>query len=113
MAIPIFRAAHIGIDHGAIDLAVAAASVGDLFHCGIFKILLRLASISSRFGTGLSPSPVAEFDFRSGLFWITIPAMNARARYWTLHWIRALLFPLPVLTVVRAWSARRTGSRAK
>ena len=40
MAIPIFRAAHIGIDHGAIDLAVEAASVGDLFHCGIFQNLV-------------------------------------------------------------------------
>ena len=28
--------------------------------------------------------------------------MTANARYWTLHWIRAVLWPLPVLTVVRA-----------
>jgi hypothetical protein len=28
--------------------------------------------------------------------------MSANARYWTLHWIRVVLWPLPVLTLVRA-----------
>jgi len=28
--------------------------------------------------------------------------MTPNARYWTLHWIRVVLWPLPVLTVVRA-----------
>jgi hypothetical protein len=59
MGIPIFRAAHMGIDHGAIDIGVEAASVGGLFHCSFFKISLGLASISSSFGFGLFPSPVA------------------------------------------------------
>jgi hypothetical protein len=28
--------------------------------------------------------------------------MTASARYWTLHWIRVVLWPFPVLTLVRA-----------
>jgi len=28
--------------------------------------------------------------------------MSPNARYWTLHWIRVVLWPLPVLTLVRA-----------
>jgi hypothetical protein len=28
--------------------------------------------------------------------------MSPNARYWTLHWLRALLWPLPILTLVRA-----------
>jgi len=28
--------------------------------------------------------------------------MSPRTGYWTLHWIRVLLWPLPVLTLVRA-----------
>jgi hypothetical protein len=28
--------------------------------------------------------------------------MSSSARYWTLHWVRAALWPLPVLTLVRA-----------
>jgi hypothetical protein len=59
MGIPIFRAAHMGIDHGAIDIGVEAASVGGLFHCSIFQNLFVLVSISSSFGAGLFPSPVA------------------------------------------------------
>jgi hypothetical protein len=47
MGIPTFRTAHMGIDHGAIDIGVEAASV---------------ASISSSLDTGLLPSPVAWFD---------------------------------------------------
>jgi hypothetical protein len=31
--------------------------------------------------------------------------MNADARYWTLHWLRVLLWPLPVLSLVRAGRA--------
>jgi hypothetical protein len=27
------------------------------------------------------------------------------ARYWTLHWLRVLLWPLPVLTLARAGRA--------
>ena len=37
------------------------------FIAAFFKISLCLASISSSFSTGLSPPPVAKFDFRSGL----------------------------------------------
>ena len=29
-------------------------------------------------------------------------AMSANTRYWTLHWLRVVLWPLPVLTLVRA-----------
>jgi hypothetical protein len=54
------------------------------FIAAFFKISLGLASISSSFGIGLFPSPVAYMDFRSGLCRIMIPAMSARARYWTL-----------------------------
>jgi hypothetical protein len=31
--------------------------------------------------------------------------MNPRARYWTLHWVRVALWPLPVLTLLRAGRA--------
>ena len=31
-----------------------------------------------------------------------LPTMSPTARYWTLHWIRVLLWPLPVLTLLRA-----------
>jgi len=31
--------------------------------------------------------------------------MKSRTRYWTLHWIRVLLWPLPVRTAFRAWRA--------
>ena len=34
------------------------------------------------------------------------PPMNPNARYWTLHWLRVALWPLPVLTLFRA--GRRT-----
>ena len=30
------------------------------------------------------------------------PTMSPNARYWTLHWLRVLLWPLPVLTLFRA-----------
>ena len=30
----------------------------------------------------------------------TESTMSSNARYWTLHWIRAVLWPLPVLTFV-------------
>lgn len=33
--------------------------------------------------------------------------MSANTRYWALHWIRVLLWPLPVLTLVRAGRALR------
>jgi hypothetical protein len=28
--------------------------------------------------------------------------MSFNTRYWTLHWVRVVLWPLPVLTLVRA-----------
>jgi hypothetical protein len=31
--------------------------------------------------------------------------MSRNARYWTLHWIRVVLWPLPVLTLVRGGRA--------
>jgi hypothetical protein len=31
--------------------------------------------------------------------------MTARARYWTLRWVRVALWPLSVLTLVRAGRA--------
>jgi hypothetical protein len=31
--------------------------------------------------------------------------MSPNARYWSLHWLRVLLWPLPVLTIVRAGRA--------
>ena len=39
--------------------------------------------------------------------------MSPRIRYWTLHWIRVLLWPLPVMTIVRAWMRRRSVIAAK
>ncbi|MBS4002761.1 MAG: hypothetical protein KGZ91_05260 [Afipia sp.] len=33
-------------------------------------------------------------------------AMSTSARYGTLHWIRVLLWPRPVLTIVRMWRRR-------
>jgi hypothetical protein len=29
--------------------------------------------------------------------------MSPRARYWTLHWIRVALWPLPILSLVKVW----------
>jgi len=31
--------------------------------------------------------------------------MNANTRYWTLHWLRVLLWPLPVLSLFRVGRA--------
>jgi hypothetical protein len=31
--------------------------------------------------------------------------MNPNTRYWTLHWLRALLWPMPVLSLFRAGRA--------
>jgi hypothetical protein len=33
---------------------------------------------------------------------IYISAMSPRTRYWTLHWLRVLLWPAPVLSLFRA-----------
>jgi hypothetical protein len=37
--------------------------------------------------------------------------MNPRTRYWTLHWLRVALWPLPVLTLLRAGRATANGVR--
>ena len=37
---------------------------------------------------------------------IYFSAMSPNARYWTLHWLRVLLWPLPVLSLFR--TGRRT-----
>jgi hypothetical protein len=37
--------------------------------------------------------------------------MNANARYWTLHWVRVLLWPLPILSLVRAGRAAASAIR--
>ena len=66
MAIPIFRAAHIGIDHGAIDIGVKAASVGGLFRrspvqpSSCRRIFQRQLQVLALF-----PTSAARFD--SGL----------------------------------------------
>jgi hypothetical protein len=39
--------------------------------------------------------------------------MNASARYWTLHWVRVLLWPLPVLSLVRAGRAATSAVRRR
>jgi len=31
-----------------------------------------------------------------------LATMSPNARYWTLHWLRVTLWPLPVLTLFRA-----------
>jgi len=31
--------------------------------------------------------------------------MSQRTRYWTMHWLRAVLWPLPALTIFRAGRA--------
>jgi hypothetical protein len=36
---------------------------------------------------------------------IYILLMSANTRYWTLHWLRVLLWPLPVLSLFRAGCA--------
>ena len=36
---------------------------------------------------------------------------SPRARYWTMHWLRVVLWPLPVLTIVRAGRATRNRMR--
>jgi hypothetical protein len=33
--------------------------------------------------------------------------MTPNARYWTLHWIRVVLWPLPVLTLIRVGRGAR------
>ena len=62
MAIPIFRAAHIGIDHGAIDLAVKAASVGGPFAEALVAILVRRIFQRQLQVLALLPTSVARFD---------------------------------------------------
>jgi hypothetical protein len=37
--------------------------------------------------------------------------MTPRARYWTLHWVRVALWPLPVLTLFRAACATVQAAR--
>jgi len=37
--------------------------------------------------------------------------MNPRTRYWTLHWLRVALWPLPVLTLLR--TARATAKAVR
>jgi hypothetical protein len=39
--------------------------------------------------------------------------MNANARYWTLHWVRVLLWPLPVLTLLRTARAAASAVRRR
>jgi hypothetical protein len=39
--------------------------------------------------------------------------MSADARYWTLHWLRVVLWPLPVLTLLRAGRAARNLLRGR
>jgi hypothetical protein len=62
MAIPIFRAAHIGIDHGAIDIG---ASVGGPFAEALVAILVRRIFQRQLQVLALFPTSVARFD--SGL----------------------------------------------
>ena len=38
------------------------------------------------------------FSVRKG----ALPMMSPNARYWTLHWLRVALWPLPILTLFRA-----------
>lgn len=33
--------------------------------------------------------------------------MSPRTRYWTIHWLRVALWPLPVLTLVRTVASPR------
>jgi hypothetical protein len=65
MVIPIFRAAHIGIDHGAIDIGVKAASVGGPFAEALAAILVRRIFQRQLQVLALLPTSVARFD--SGL----------------------------------------------
>jgi hypothetical protein len=37
--------------------------------------------------------------------------MTARPRYWTLHWVRVVLWPLPVLTLLRVGRATVNAAR--
>ena len=62
MAIPIFRAAHIGIDHGAIDIGVKAASVGGPFAEALVAILVRRVFQRQLQVLALLPTSVARFD---------------------------------------------------
>jgi hypothetical protein len=36
--------------------------------------------------------------------------MKDRTRYWILHWLRVVLWPLPVLTIVRALRGQSASS---
>ena len=42
--------------------------------------------------------PFRYFSLRKG----ALSTMRSNARYWTLHWLRVALWPLPVLTLFRA-----------
>jgi hypothetical protein len=64
----------------------------------------------------IDPTPthhalMAYFEIGRGqLYSIRAPVfpegkMQVRTRYWILHWVRVVLWPLPVLTFVRAWRA--------
>jgi len=39
---------------------------------------------------------------RNPIFLIYISTMSPNARYWTLHWLRVALWPLPLMTLLRA-----------
>ena len=39
--------------------------------------------------------------------------MTSTARYWTLHWLRVVLWPLPMLTLLRAGRAACTLLRGR
>jgi hypothetical protein len=41
------------------------------------------------------------FSLRKG----ALPTMSPNARYWTLHWLRVALWPLPVLTLFHSGRA--------
>jgi hypothetical protein len=46
----------------------------------------------------LGAGPFFKFSVRKG----ALPIMSPNARYWTLHWLRVALWPLPILTLFRA-----------
>ena len=43
---------------------------------------------------------MAWFEIVSGPIYIS--AMSPSTHYWTLHWLRVLLWPVPVLSLIRA-----------
>jgi hypothetical protein len=96
---------------GSVPLAAAESN---------FRPLKRKAGTESLvparvMATGrLQTRPLAAFAALTARSY-NVPSRRTHvsARYWTLHWLRVLLWPLPVLSLMRAGRAAATAVRRR